>query len=517
MQCSRSTAENFDSPDIVLVQAPGWGVNTPPLGMAMLTAFARKQGYKVLPLDLNIETYIRRTKDFASAWDGEQAAWFWETGGCIDNLMKTFKSEIGAFIELIIQTNAPIVGFTIYSSSQQVSLELARMLKERNPAIKIIFGGANVSRYMGGLEIAKTPYVDAVAQGEGELTLIDIVDRIKNGRSIKDCPGLVDTEDRELVDLNELPPPDFSDYEFGVYRYPNRLPMQGSRGCPNRCIFCNERPYWRTYRFRKAEKIFEDIKTLLARYPDGNLIDFQDSLINGSMRDLELLADLILEHDLNIYWGGQTVIRKEMANVELLKKLKRSGFLCGAYGIETASVPLMVKVGKILARGSDVDEIAEAHTEAGLDHVYNFMFGLPGETEEDAFANHEFIRRHAGSITSVNPSPGFCGIGPGSLAWENPGLYNLDLSRGTQHWKSTDGKNTWITRLKRFEDFCMLAAGLGIPIVYNSTKLLDRNRALGKYYAMTGDTQKASWYYKAWLAEHPEDSDALKALDYASG
>jgi radical SAM superfamily enzyme YgiQ (UPF0313 family) len=211
-------------------------------------------------------------------------------------------------------------------------------------------------------------------------------------------------------------------------------------------------------------------------------------------------------------WAGQAVIRKEMT-AELMMKLKRSGCVCMAYGLETPSASLMLKVGKNLSRGADVNAIAESHGRTGLGATYNFMFGLPGETEEDAFEALEFLRRNRNAGLAVNPSAVFCGFSPGTLAHENPERYGIDMTKGGVYWESTDGENTYIRRLKRFEDFCRLVRELGISTTYPSTILLDRNRALGNYYAQSGDPVRAQWYYEAWLQEHPEDLETGSSLE----
>jgi len=518
---SRTNIENFCDPDIVLVQAPGWGVSTPPLGTAMLTSFARKHGYKVLPIDLNVEFYLNRPPEFDKTWELEQSLWFWNTTDCVKQLKNAFRKETDAFVDLVISTNTPLVGFTAYSSSMYLSLELACMLKKIRPELKIIFGGPHVSRFMNGLSVIKDLSVDAVAQGEGELTLIDVIERVKTGRPLTDCPGLlvrvdddvVDTGDRELIkDLDQVPAPDFADYAFESYRTPTRLPIMSSRGCPNRCIFCNERPFWRAFRYRTAENVFAEIQMQLARHPSVNFLDFQDSLVNGMIRELDRLADLIIESGLEVNWSGQAAIRKEMTP-ELMTKLKRSGCVCLAYGLESPSSSLMSKVGKVLATRADANAIAEAHGNTGLGATYNFMFGLPGETEEDAFEAHEFLRRNKKYGLAVNPSPSFCGFAPGTLAYEDPQRYGIDLSKGHLYWESTDGKNTYICRLKRFEDFCRLVQELGISTTYPSTVLLDRNRRLGNYYVQASDKMRARWYFESWLEEHPEDNEIRASLD----
>jgi radical SAM superfamily enzyme YgiQ (UPF0313 family) len=430
------------------------------------------------------------------------------------------KDKIERLIDLIIVTETRIVGFTIYSSSAHMSLHLARLLKQRKPEIQIIFGGPHASRHLAGHSLIKNDFVDAVVQGEGELTLIDIISRYKDTGSFTDCPGIiirkdgeaVDNVDRDVIkDLNQVPAPDFSDYAFELYRTPSRLPIISSRGCPNRCIFCNERPFWRSYRGRSANTIFEEIKAQVVRYPFINFLDFQDSLVNGLIKELDHLADLIIQSGLNIKWAGQAAIRKEMTP-ELLMKLKRSGCVCLAYGLETPSESLMLKIGKRLSAGADVNAIAEAHGRTGLSATYNFMFGLPGESETDAFESHEFLRRNKKYSIAVNPSSGFCGFAPGTLVHEDPDRYGVDLIKGSMFWESRDGTNTYITRLKRFEDFCRLVQELGISTTYPSTVLLDRNRSLGHYYRQAGQNAKAIWYFKSWLDERPEDNHVRTIL-----
>jgi radical SAM superfamily enzyme YgiQ (UPF0313 family)/MoaA/NifB/PqqE/SkfB family radical SAM enzyme len=521
---SRTDIDNFCDPDVILVQAPGWGVNTPPLGTATLTSYARNKGFKVLPVDLNVEFYLRRSKEFDKTWELEQSLWFWNTKESVERMLLVFRETIDAFVEMVIASNARVVGFTIYESSSHVSLVLARKLKQRKPSLVVVFGGPQASRFAGGPSMIADGAVDAVAQGEGEMILVDLLERVRAGKSLTDCPGLlvrgengmVDTGDRDVItELDQVPPPDFSDYAFERYKTPNKLPVSSSRGCLNRCIFCNERPFWKKYRYRSAENVFAEIKAQMRRYPTVNFIEFQDSVINGVIRELDHLADLINGSGLRFSWSAQAVIRKEMTP-ELMTKLKKSGCVCLAYGLETPSSGLMLKVGKVVSRGADVDAIAAAHAKTGLGVTYNFMFGLPGETEEDFFEALEFLRRNRKTNIAVNPSPSFCGFSPGTLAYDGPAKYGLDLSKGAMYWESADGENTYVRRLKRFEEFCRVVRELGIPTTYPATVLLDRNRTLGNYYFVNGDHKRARWYYEAWLADHPDDKEIHDSLEKAS-
>ena len=508
------------NPDLVLVQAPGWGVNTPPLATAMLSAYARRQGYTVLALDLNLEFYAARSSQHQNCWDLEKSQWFWNTRDAVLDLMQSQQALVDAFVDTVLDSNAPLVGFTVYESSAIMTLELARLLKERRPNLTIVLGGPHVSRDIAGPTIILNDAIDAVAQGEGEEVLIQLIKRTKDGSPLDDCPGLllkrqgqvVDTGDAPPIrDLDGLPPADFSDFDFPAYRTPTRLPIMGSRGCPNRCIYCNERTYWKSFRFRSAESIVAEIITQRQNYPFLDFIDFQDSLVNGKISQLQRFAQLLLEKRITMQWAGQAVIRKEMTS-QLLTLLKQSGCVCLAYGLENPSPTLMQSIGKVLSRSADMDELARAHGESGLTAVYNVMFGLPGETQADAEAVLEFLRRNHQYGLVVNPSTSFCAFSPGTPGYQEADKYGIDFSKGGLYWESRDGSNTYPIRLQRFEAFCRLVQSLGIETTYPAAQLLDRDRALGRYYQLAGDRPKALSHFQAWLDQHSDDGEVREII-----
>jgi hypothetical protein len=257
--------------------------------------------------------------------------------------------------------------------------------------------------------------------------------------------------------------------------------------------------------------MIEEVKHQLKLYPEINFIDFQDSLCNGKISAIEKFAEYLIENKIKIQWAGQAVIRKEMTEA-LMMKLKQSGCVVMAYGLETPNPALMRSVGKLLSKGADINQIAEAHARTGLGAVYNVMFGLPGETEEDSLMVLEFLRRNAKNNLYVNPSAAFCGFSNGSPGWDNAEKFGIDKTLGGTFWKSVDGTNTFLTRLKRFEDFCKLVSDLGIKTTYPSTYLLNRNQVIAQYYIAIGQPENAVYYYEEWIKDHPEDEIAKDFL-----
>jgi radical SAM superfamily enzyme YgiQ (UPF0313 family) len=518
----RSDPENFRQPQVVLLQVPGWGVATPPLSLALLSGFLRSHGYKVLPLDLNVEHYANRTPDYQQMWEIDIGQPFWNNFSLVDQYVQAHRAMIDQHVAAIVETGAPLVAFSLYNSCLRTSLHYARLIRERSPGTRIVFGGPHASRYMAARYILEHDFVDAAAQGEGELVLRDVVDRVAGGEPFDDLKGLIvrrdgrmaDNGDRDLIgDLDSMPFGDFSDYDFSLYRDATTLPMMSSRGCPNQCIYCSEVVYWRNYRGYSPERVVDEIAAQLKHYPFLERVEFQDSLVNGQITRLSRFADLVVERELRFRWAGQAVIRKEMT-LELFQKLKSSGCECLAFGLETSSPSLMLSVGKLLAKGTEMDALVENAHAAGVSCAYNFMFGMPGETEADAQASLEFLRKHRHHVGTVNPSAAFCGFTPGTPGYEEPGRFRIVPSETTdQYWETEDGTNNLLVRLRRFEDFCRLAAELDVPTTYPHRQLLDRDRLIGGYHHHHRHWDQAIEHLDRWVRANPDDEEAAHKLE----
>lgn len=519
---TRTDPANFDRPDLVLIQTPGWGIKTMPLSLATLSSYIRFKGHRVLPLDLNIEFYLKRRPPFMDVWDDNQAEWFWRTGSCIEDFIAGHKDLIDGHIERLLGTGAKLFGFSCYSSCSHVSLHYARELKRRRPDVVTVFGGPHVSRTLAGRDVASQPGVDLVAQGEGELILLEIVERVKAGKDLSGIAGtlhqraggaVVDNGDRPLIrDLDELPFAALEDYDPALYERATTLPVMASRGCPNKCNYCSEKVYWGTYRGFSPRRVADEVAYQLERYPQLTELDFMDSLINGVMSRMLEMARLFIAHPRKFVWTSQAVIRKEMTR-DVFKTLYDSGCRCLAFGLETSSAELMLKSGKVLAKGVDVDRLVEDAHAAGLSCAYNFMFGLPGESADNAAASLRFLRKHRDRIGSVNPSAAFCGFSPGTPAYDDPDAFGVvpDRSGHEIYWETKDGTNNLLVRLERFEAFCALALELKVHTTYPHPRLLDRNRLIANYYRHHRRYAEAIPYYDLWLRENPNDNITRRA------
>ncbi len=188
---------------------------------------------------------------------------------------------------------------------------------------------------------------------------------------------------------------------------------------------------------------------------------FQDSLVNGSPRELGVFADLLIDYPRKVWWWGQANIRREMTK-SFCEKLKQAGCICLAYGIESGSNRILKLMNKGITK-EEAEEVIRNTSTAGISVRANFMFGFPGEEEEDFQETLDFIERNHEFINSVNPAREF-GIFRDTPMAQNPSQFGVNLAQGERYWQTIDGKNNYLVRLNKHKRFCELATRLGIEL-----------------------------------------------------
>lgn len=138
-----------------------------------------------------------------------------------------------------------IIGISVYCNTVELTKVFCEKIKKNFPKCHIVLGGAHVMGYEEDI-LMRMPTVDSVCTGEGELTFLDLADRIGNHKSLRGCKGITYREDGNIIknerredikDLNELPRPERKNNTKNKKRY---FYITGSRGCLGKCTFCGE-------------------------------------------------------------------------------------------------------------------------------------------------------------------------------------------------------------------------------------------------------------------------------------
>lgn len=264
---------------------------------------------------------------------------------------------------------------------------------------------------------------DAVVIGEGDITIIELMEALKNSRDLSLVKGIAFREGEKITinkrrplvnDIDSLPFPAYDLFPVDYYRLlrmphaTNRdfvMPMVSGRGCHFKCTFCYRMD--EGFRPRSNESIIEEIKMLKRDY-GITYIAFADELLMSSVERTTGLCEDLIKYNLNIKWDCNG--RLNYAKPKLLKLMKRAGCVFINYGIEALDDDVLRRMKKVLTVKQIIDGI-EATLAARISPGFNIIFGNLGDNKETLNKGVEFLLKYDDcaqmrTIRPVTPYPG---------------------------------------------------------------------------------------------------------------
>ena len=269
----------------------------------------------------------------------------------------------------------------------------------------------------------KKTQADVVVIGEGEVTIINLMESIYKHKSLAGVKGIAYREGdkvfinerRPLIkDVDAIPFPGYDlfpvDY-YKLFRAVNTqnadfvMPVLSGRGCAFRCTFCYRMD--KGFRPRSNESIIEEIKYLKQRY-GINYIIFSDELLMSSAERTISLCECFIKSNLDIKWNCNG--RLNYAKAEVLKLMKQAGCVFINYGIEAMDDQVL----KNMKKGLTIKQIIrgiKTTLEEGISPGFNILFGNIGDNDETLNKGVEFILKYDDgnqmrTIRPVTPYPG---------------------------------------------------------------------------------------------------------------
>lgn len=314
--------------------------------------------------------------------------------------------------EQIIKQNPDIIGITTDSINYYDSLRIAKLAKITLNAT-VVMGGPHAT--LRGEELLKYPEVDIVVLGEGEYTMLEIVQRIERGLTLKGCKGCYYKENDKIIinplreriqNLNLLPrlarhlvPYKYypRNYTFGGIKTPVDT-VSTSRGCPYNCSYCSSREIWGPqYKTRNPKDVIDEIEYLINEFGTKGIYFREDNFTLNKKHVLGICEEII-KRKINIEWECSS--RVDLVNKQVLKKMYQAGCKSIWFGIETGSPRMLKKLNK----GIKIEQVRKAvqiTREAGIRVGGSFMMGMPGETKEDLRMTVKLIKELALIPTSL--------------------------------------------------------------------------------------------------------------------
>ena len=361
-----------------------------PLGLLAIGSVLKRAGHQVKILDLRI----------SNSPDEE-----------LDAVMNSFDPQV--------------VGIGVMTIECKYGFIDAAKVKKINPDVTVIFGGPHCSHEPQF--ILNDSNVDLMVSGEGDLTIVELIETLEKGKDVAGVPGIaykkngsylrtaerpvirdLDTIDQEydLIDLERYFNFQSSMDFFPVFRNKRFIPLVTSRGCPFKCTYCHD-IFDKSIQYRSPEAVVNEIEYLIKVY---GIREFHivDDVFNVNMKRAKIVLDAIIKRNLNIHISFPNGLRADFFDDELIDKMQRAGVYRMALGIESGSQRIQDMIKKDLDINIIYDVVEKLTSSRMSVHGF-FMLGFPSETREEMKETIDFacyLGLTTANFSLVIPNPG---------------------------------------------------------------------------------------------------------------
>ncbi len=361
----------------------------PPIGLFHIASYLKSKGHDPLVIDCRALIVQQKTYDY------------------LPYLRSTIKALRPEYIGINVLTAQ-------FYEATNISAYLYWQFKD----IPIILGGVHPS-VEPKLTLEQNPYANAICVGEGEDTLLDLLNGNKNPLGLMWRDRVSEYKERPPEkNIDKYPPPDFTlgDSQFYTAYTKNTLNGWGykglgvltSRSCPYSCSFCAS-DWSKPYRSHSVDYVVDMIKGL-SKYNIDVITFYDDSLATERVR-LEELCRAFIKHRLfqpytNLRWFS--AMRANQVTSGLLRLMDRAGCFGMSIGIESGSDDMLSMINKKTTVEMNRNA-CEMVLKSGLSLSFTCMLGIPNETKEDMNQTVKFmsqIKCHKKGIGTFRPLPG---------------------------------------------------------------------------------------------------------------
>ncbi len=359
----------------------------------------------------------------------------------------------------------PMIGSTV---------RVARKVKHHHPGLPIVYGGWHPSLVPDQTLLHDS--VDVVVRGQGELTLLEVAERLAQRRDVDAVRGVSFKRDGEVIhnaerpvqNINHLPSPAYELVDFDAYekvRGMREVGYPSSVGCPYACNYCTDQVFYkRRFNAYRAERVVAEVTDLVQRYRLQE-VAFLDSNFPVDVRRAVAIARGFVDSGVKFRWTVQasTDLLCRMSDDEV-RLLAESGLTHMGFGTESASQDVLALMNKKHQRIADVFETARKTEQAGMRVTFNVILGYPGEREHDRLETFRIMSEIARQYSNVSFSPNVFTPYPGIPIWPQLKTMGVREPQSLEEWEVVAlGNNLlpWLQgeelrRMRRMIEFFLL-------------------------------------------------------------
>jgi anaerobic magnesium-protoporphyrin IX monomethyl ester cyclase len=316
-------------------------------------------------------------------------------------------------------------------------LRLARLAKELRATV--IAGGCFFGHVPA--EAIGSGLIDIVVHGEGEITLVELVEALRSGSaadlhrvsgiSFADDGRVIRTPPRPLLaDLDRLPFPAYdllpvACYGRGSRNHPDLAAIELGRGCVGSCAFC---VLWRQMariqgtsptpqlRVKSPARLLEEIRILTGRFR-RRYLGWVDPCFNADPAVPDRLARLLLKENLRVgqsAWVRADAVVRDAASGALAHCV-RAGLNEVYLGLERGDAATLRTMHKTVE--PETCRCALQILSRNFPEVFtvgSFIYGMPGDSPATVRAQHRLAAELGLDFAFFIPLTPF----PGTALWQ---------------------------------------------------------------------------------------------------
>ena len=359
----------------------------PPLGTLYAASYLRQNGYEVALFDAMLAE--------------SEAEW--------EMALEDHKPQYA----ILYEDNFNYLSKMCLLRMREAAFKMIQMAKTRG-CVVIVCGADATDHYREYLENGG----DYCLLGEGEETLIELLNRLSVGREVESVIGVAARQTSnvkrrpDIADLDKLPFPAWDLVDVEKYRliWMKRhgyfsMNMVTTRGCPYHCNWC-AKPIWgQRYNSRSPGNVVAEMKWLKENYAPDH-IWFADDILGLKPGWIEKFATLLQAADAMIPF--KCLQRADLVNDKTATALAKAGCKTVWIGAESGSQKILDAMDK----GDTIEDIYNAAhllRTNGIEVGFFLQFGYPGETWEDVQMTLKMVRDCAPDDIGISvsyPLPG---------------------------------------------------------------------------------------------------------------
>jgi anaerobic magnesium-protoporphyrin IX monomethyl ester cyclase len=316
--------------------------------------------------------------------------------------------------------NPDVVCTTSYTASVAHALELTALAKEINPEIVTVHGNVHVTFCFDEVLEAEHDTVDYIVRGEGEVTLVKLLDCLNAGGDPATVPGLAFWRDGAVVktakapsiaDLDSLPMAwDLVEWPIYTYRAKHNARLaivSSSRGCMEKCSFCSQQLFWsQSWRARSPENFVAELELLRDQY-GVEVAMLSDEIPTLDRERWVRILDLMIERKVGVKLLMETRVDDILRDADIMHRYREAGVEHIYVGVEAgdqATLDLFNKNTKVEQSKKAIDII----NNADIVSETSFVLGMPDDTPESIAATIELAKHYdpdMGFFLAIAPWP----------------------------------------------------------------------------------------------------------------